>query len=482
MKWLSKVNLSIAAFVTMFMLAAFSSEAQLQRVTAHLSVTNNPSINVAGSGVCLVTINGSSFLFTNSVGTPASQVLIGTYASNSAAYLYTNLYTYTPTAAGGPLLVTYDGVTNITITGPIGNGNPFTISYTPAGTATGFLTNSFTTNTVIGQTNVVVPFTAYVSPVSQTNVPTQLALGMGAYSQAPLAMGTTLMRGWVDTNSTQVINGAKFLKGANTYSNASQLFYGGTISNVGLGNATYLDMPNFVNGWTNGSSGTGLDSSGNLWAQFPSFSGGLSFTNVGLGTMFFNYYSLSGNADNFVYSFGGVSTYTEQYSPSSVVLYATGGTLYRGYVNGLMTIPWLIVTQSSGFGTNWQFNNTTFGGTNNWQGDLAFSASSISTLVNSNNSDVNVGTNTVAYLSGPSGDFCIVGITNSGQRDGRMLKLVNGNGHSMCFANLSGLDSYAVNRVITGTQAQVNITNNPGVAWLFYNASSNAYVLEWHSN
>ncbi len=230
MKWLSKVNLSIAAFVTMFMLAAFSSEAQLQRVTAYLSVTNNPSINVAGSGVCLVTINGSSFLFTNSVGTPASQVLIGTYASNSAAYLYTNLYTYTPTAAGGPLLVTYDGVTNITITGPIGNGNPFTISYTPAGTATGFLTNSFTTNTVIGQTNVAVPFTAYVSPVSQTNVPTQLALGMGAYSQAPLAMGTTLMRGWVDTNSTQVINGAKFLKGANTYSNASQLFYGGTTS------------------------------------------------------------------------------------------------------------------------------------------------------------------------------------------------------------------------------------------------------------
>jgi hypothetical protein len=115
-------------------------------------------------------------------------------------------------------------------------------------------------------------------------------------------------------------------------------------------------------------------------------------------------------------------------------------------------------------------------GTNNFlaNSDIAFTKLAISSFANGNNSGVVIGTNVFAECSGPTGAFAINGI--AGGRDGKIIILYNGTGQDCTFANQSGVDPVAANRIICMTGADETTTGN-GAAILIYSGSSSRWIL-----
>ena len=148
----------------------------------------------------------------------------------------------------------------------------------------------------------------------------------------------------------------------------------------------------------------------------------------------------------------------------------------------MIYIQTLFATNSTGTGTNWQFNNTAFGGTNNWGGDVAYSGLSISSLATGVNADINVSTNVYCKISGPGAAFSTVGF--NGARDGRILIIQYSGGFAWTVSNDSGLDPTAANRIYTGLGALSTIvmTNNPAYVQLIYDGGTTHWNVMAHSN
>ncbi len=120
--------------------------------------------------------------------------------------------------------------------------------------------------------------------------------------------------------------------------------------------------------------------------------------------------------------------------------------------------------------------NSTFRGTNIWNGDLAFTPRVNTGLANGYNSGVILGSNVYIRLSGPSGAYTNVGF--AGGRSGLFYIVQADNpGLSHTILNDSGLEATAANRILTGTGALVNMTNQPAIYTLIYDEAVSRYRL-----
>jgi hypothetical protein len=181
----------LIAFLLLVLAFCFTACAA-DRVTAIITITNAPS------DADTITINASARTWKNTVVTPSTQIAIGASAGAAATNLFRHLSSYT---LSGPVVLGFSSSNVITIVGQSSQAMSASLS-------AAYGTVSYTTNTVTPMYMVRVPFTGETA-VPQTNNATQLAIGMGSYSQSPFATNTTLVSNLVQVDGNQTIAGRK---------------------------------------------------------------------------------------------------------------------------------------------------------------------------------------------------------------------------------------------------------------------------------
>lgn len=140
-----------------------------------------------------------------------------------------------------------------------------------------------------------------------------------------------------------------------------------------------------------------------------------------------------------------------------------------GTTDETVSIPGVLAVSGS-------LTNSTLKGTNIVNGRLDFTAGLRTSLANGYNSGTILGTNVYLRMSGPTAAYTNAGFAAS--VDGTWHKLQFDNpGLSCTILDSSGLEATAANRILTGTGALVNSTNNPAFFELIYDGSASRWRL-----
>lgn len=119
-------------------------------------------------------------------------------------------------------------------------------------------------------------------------------------------------------------------------------------------------------------------------------------------------------------------------------------------------------------------------GSNRVAGSWSLTRRTDSSQPTGHNIITNSASDNLVWLTAPAGACTNVGFTDG--IDGRVIEYVKYNGgYSMGIANESGLAS-AERRVLTGTGADVTITNSPGWFRIRYDSTISRWILTGHSN
>lgn len=118
--------------------------------------------------------------------------------------------------------------------------------------------------------------------------------------------------------------------------------------------------------------------------------------------------------------------------------------------------------------------------TNNWKGDISFAVRANTSLANGNNAGVLLGTNVYLTLSGPSAAYTIAGFAAERAGAYHVVQLANPAG-PITIANESGVDATAANRILTGTGADLSLTNNPSFVQVIYDGAASRWRVITHS-
>jgi hypothetical protein len=140
-----------------------------------------------------------------------------------------------------------------------------------------------------------------------------------------------------------------------------------------------------------------------------------------------------------------------------------------GTATQTVSIPGLIIGPTQ--------TNSTLTGTNVIRGRVDFTSRANSSLANGNNAAIVLGTNTYVRLSGPSAAYVINGIAAEQDGSWHIIEAENPV-NSLTIAHQSGTDPAAANRIVTGTGADVVLTNNPAIFEAIYNASAARWRLK----
>ncbi len=162
----------------------------------------------------------------------------------------------------------------------------------------------------------------------------------------------------------------------------------------------------------------------------------------------------------------------------TTVITTTTNQIRLGTANEHVSIPGraeitgnLDLTGKAQFGTA---TNNTWTGTNILNGRLDLTARANTGLANGYNSGVIFGTNAYIRFSGPSGAYTNVGFGAPGGPQ-RVIGQFSNPGLSFTLLDESGLEATAANRILTGTGALLNSTNNPCVVDFLYDDSASRW-------
>lgn len=472
---------------TLFLFCAFGAFAAVQEQRLYYVITNAPSTNGQ-----TVSVNGVTRIFTN---TASGSTFIQTNASigGTATNLYNHFSTYP--IVGGALLSRTN--TNCVVL------------YIPAGTLVSFGISSnlgYVTSVTNSTTNGITP--RFPIEVQVPNVATNLAslivsalsgystqafatnsaalsnyLSLGPQTQTfsnKIALNTTNRNGTI-TNAvvTNSVFGAGTLAGRVANSGT---IVGGTITNATVTNSTVGGAT--LSGRINGAAAVIVDASvSNLVAVANVYLGQTTITNglyilTGDGAIrpflnIANQWSLYGDTG------AGYLVLTDDNLSQDIVQFAgADGTVFTLPVtveNNATVNSNLTVLGSS------TFLHTLASGSNRISGSLYLSRTNITTLANGVNL-VDPGLySTYIKVSGPSAAYSIDKI-NRGW-DGRRITIQKTDSFTLTLANESGSGGgAAADRVLTGTGANVTITNNPGFVTLIYDPDTSRWGIESKSN
>ncbi len=499
-----------------FLLLAWPASAAItNRITATVTITNVPTMVPTNT----LTINSKTITWTNAVGgSPSTLVLTNTTVTTSATNLYNQLQTY---QLSGPIVVRWSNTNAIDLVGQPDQamilsrvGNWASITYS--------------TQVVVFALNVRVPISVETATNRQF-IASGLVQGISDYSTSAVAMAATAMTNFVGRTNQQTI-GQKFITNSTflspittnlvnygealhspgtNFANSFQAGYGAQATNnfsmaVGVGAKGYglygTAAGNLANASGEGSSAGGVlaDASGynsSVWGAGGIASG---YKSTALGTL-----TSATHSNSTVLGVGGVSTEADQImlGTSTVRAWAhklvvdtsaliTNGSVWGGALTNvsLAVVGQTVTNQyvdnsnaknlsvtNSLTATNAAINglaatNSIFRGTNIISGDLSFTRLNVTSIANGNNSGLLFGTNTNIKISGPSAAFTFCGI--SGGRDGKVYRVTKTNSFTWTIANDSGTDPVAANRILTGTGADITVTNNPGTVWFYYDSEA----------
>lgn len=445
----------------------------VDRITAVITITNAPS-----NGYTL-TVNGNVRTWTNAVATPASQILL----TNSVGYATTNLFNQiAQNPYTGPLALSYTNTNSIRLTAVSGNPLIVTVS-------TNWAVVYMSTQLVTTLRDVRVPVSGEPDATVRTNMMSDLVQGIGDYSTTAFAAAANALSNHVNRTTSQDISGAKNFTGANNYSNSAQLFSGGNVTNLtslSASNAIFAGgnltintngeityATNFIVKYTNGNSAIGIDQSGTIVFSDPNQNVFFAYSPVNASLAFYDT-----NGSLRIY-YDATQTFINDASALSAFFI---GTNYIRIDSEVLDAPGLVPTSGSHI-LNRGLSDARYlarAGTNVLDGALSFQRKNNTSIAAGNNAALDLSTNLFIKLSGTASAFTINGA--AGGWDGRWVILQNTNGNIMTIANNSGVDPTAANRILTGTGADITVTNNPGFVELLYDSEAARWGVKSKSN
>lgn len=492
--------------ISLLLLLCVTAQAQ-SIITGNITLTNA----VGTTNGCTITINGLLRFFTNNVNSAATQIGTNNTFAGSASNLY-NAYLVAPQ---GNVFVSYPNASNV-------QWQAFPNGALTMSISAGWGTLTLSTNALVASTVVRVPLAA-LGNYERTNVESGLVgLLQDSATTNQVAAGAVAFSNYVDITSSKIVTGANTFSGAGVYSNAAQVYSGGTVTNATIVNSPAIGgtvttligggyfNPFLTNGFNYGnpfrSPGGGTSSeqmgvSASARTNFAlawgrgSIAKGISSLSIGDTTEADGYYSTAlggGFAGGYQSIAIGVGATVNAGADFSVMIGAGATTFYSntvalGYAANCTTSnqialgafpglsPLMSVWIPGTLQVDTGMSNTIFLGWAKLQNALYAPRYNNTSLANGNNAAISVSTNIYVKVSGPSGAFAINGIV--GGTDGRIIILENATGQTMTIANDSGVDPAATNRIYTGTGADVAMTGNPQIVELFYDSGSTHWVM-----
>lgn len=487
---------------TILMLCACAALNAADRIKITLTVTNTPT-----EGLELV-VNTDTRTWTNTVGTPASDILIGSDEGDSATNLYQHI---AATPFSGPMVLGFSSSNVVTLLGTLGQAM--------SATATDWATVTYSTQTVTSLTVVRVPMSG-VTEYERTNHATLLTAGLEDYAQAAVDNTSTFASSLVGTDNAQAITGAKTLLSVTT---SNLVNVGDAISSTGSGGTYSLQLGSGADasaarstaiGYTAASSDTNAISLG--YAATASGVGSMALgtsaiasgTNsvalgqdasatgvdsialgVSSGVLGDNAMALGKSADadydgSVSIGYGvattaageiriGVTTNDVVIPGELTVSTSITNTTYHGTVGNVTSGYW-----SSGTASSLSSTNTTLRGTNVLHGIYRLPRTDYTSLANGDNSGIDFGEATYIKLdAGPSAVFTIAGI--AGGADGRLLIIDNRLAYNMTIGHEDGAETTAANRIVSPTGADLTSTTYAVVMLLYDSEDQRWHVINW---
>lgn len=238
--------------VILLLVACYANAAS--RITATVTITNAPA------GHDTITVNGDIRLWTNSVSTVSTQILIGADSGLSASNLYSHAAQYLFT---GPLIISRSGTNGVVFTAQTDQALVITAT-------AGYCTVSYTTQAVSVAYPVRVPNTVESLASRREYIASEIANYLGLSTQAVSQVATAMQNyanlGTAQTLSNKTLRVGTFIGGT---VNGSQLtnvvgisgVIGGSLTSGFIHAVTFYDS---IAGFTNGTlSDVGI-TSGNL--------------------------------------------------------------------------------------------------------------------------------------------------------------------------------------------------------------------------
>jgi hypothetical protein len=292
---------------------------------------------------------------------------------------------------------------------------------------------------------------AFSSGLSNSIYSTNLSAANAAVSN--LSVSNLIVAGPISTPNNIYGGGTAILTGLVSASE----FYG---SGVGLTNIPGGQLTGTISG-----NGAGL-------TNIPvSALQGVGLTNSNVATV---------NFSSNLFVLGAVASGTGLLGNGANITGVQASNIVNGGTLPLNTLPAAVVTNSqAGLALGGVFNgsfNGNFQSTNQWTGDVAFTAFNNASLSPSGEqADIATGTNVAVLLGGPTAAWAADGF--AGGRDGRWIIVEYDGGQTVTVRNESGLDANAGNRIRTGTGADATFSASPLVLLLRYNGSLARWVL-----
>ncbi len=506
--------------LVLLLLGASAASAADAVVTLTVTVTNAPT-----AGATLV-INGATRTWSASITNPATQIQVTNHIGRSATNLYAQTASY-PFA--GPLalgfsssnVVTFRGPINLAITASAAGSwaslalstnsvtNAFTVRMPASVNALNVrryiadelvrtiqddaTTNSFSTNAP-ALSNYVNRATAqtiagaktFTGPVVALNLTSSNGVNVGSAFSSPGSGGESEQFGALAkaTNGASLAVGASALAGGasstalGAYATANgqrSIVIGEGATDAGYSNTVVLGK---------GAAATGpwdiILGALNHIVRVPGRIIGPIITNAvyhgTIGLLSGGTISNTTVTASTVNATGGLLSGV---TVSNAAVHATSGllngvTVSNGTVyatGGRLTSP-AIVTPAI---TNPVVDAGTFTGASAFSGSVRWAMTANSSLANGVNAAVDPGPGAFLKITaGPSAAFTVNGI--SGGQAGRVLAVQNGTGQAMTWANDSGIDPTAANRILTFAGGDVTTSGN-SLTFLIYDSAAARWIL-----
>lgn len=498
-----------AVLILFALVAALASRASQYSLVTITLTNNTPTTNGAK-----LTIDGVDWIFTNNVASVPRRILTNTTAAGSATNLNISLTTTRP---AGVQAIIHTNATNVIIRSIPGT----LLTVTSAGEWSSIINDTLeATNAPVVQ----VPATIFPTP-TRTNIFTLLLDALSAYATNRAPTNAFFLSLYVSTSGdVQVLLNDALTNGAVLGSHVvNSIFNGGALSNR-VSNAGTLVGGSITNSTATNSTFGGGALSGRINSTAIVAGGGLSNT-VADGFTVTNFTGIGTNTLNdaargsVLLQVGGSGTYELQWGTTYFAIrdityginvlqftndagdvraqfntpggeLKTTDALYTGFIFPNASDTYDIGAPGSDFQDLFLSGTATIGalvttnlhstGTNRFDLAVSFSATNITSLANGVNL-VDPGLKTTLRVSGPTAAYSIDKITRG--YDERFLRIRKNDSYTLTIANESGSGGgAATDRVVTGTGANITITNNPGVAEFSYDATLGRWVLGYHSN
>lgn len=500
--------------------------AQQTEITAVIVVTNIPP--GLSSNITVNAGTATTRYWTNATaGVESTHIM----ATNSIGWTKTNLLSHIVaypiyTVGGGPTLAVSYSTTNtaaINLTAPLGTN----ITVTFAGN---WATVSYFTNTY-AQANPILNRTNAMSVINRTNAENSIVnlLAMGRSTNA-LPLNTKALSNYVDLATSQtfsnkglthsVVTGGRLVNTTNVTA-TNVLATNVTIHIVTITAGTYSGLVSaLTNGiWTNGILLSPILTNGaNYGLPFRSPGGGSSSEQFGelasASTNFAAVFGYGATAAWAASAFGylasaawsnavaigsgaeagamgataiGQNTDVQGYQSTGIGnAAATGSTHQRSIAVGAGTSTTASNQVMLGSSTHFidvpgvvaisgSQSNTTFRGTNKFNGRLDLISRADASLANGNNAAVVLGTNVYVRLSGATTIGAIAGF--AAEQDGSFHIVEFSGAVTNLILNQSGVDPTAANRIVTGIAADLALTNSPSTIAVVYDGTASRWKL-----